>query len=59
MREMELLLNYADNRIVIFDFGAFNHQTTDKENKSFIFEVDLENPPELHKRDNDYPFARR
>ena len=56
-REMELLMNYADGRIAIFDLGVFNHRVTDEEKKSFIFEVDLEYPPELHDRDDDYPLA--
>ena len=51
-REMELLMNYADGRIAIFDLGVFNHRVTDDEKKSFIFEVDLEYPPELHDRDD-------
>ena len=29
-REMELLLNYADGRIAIFDLGVFNHRVTDE-----------------------------
>ena len=39
---MELLLNYADCRIAIFDLGLFNHRVTDEKKKSFIFEMDLE-----------------
>ena len=56
-REIELLMNYAEDRIAIFDLGLFNHWVTDEEKKSFIFEVDLHNPPELHDRDDDYPLA--
>ena len=50
-REIKLLINYADGRIAIFDLGIFNHRVTDEEEKSFIFEVDLEYPPELYDRD--------
>ena len=56
-REIKLRMNYADGRIAIFDLGVFNHLVTDEEKKSFIFEVDLEYPPELHDRDDDYPLA--
>ena len=56
-REMELLMNYADGRITIFDLGIFNHRVTEEEKKSFIFEVDLKYPPELHDCDDDYPLA--
>ena len=54
---MELLLNFANGRIAIFDLGVFNHRMTDEEKKSFIFEMDLEYPPELHDCDDDYPLA--
>ena len=43
-REIELLMNYADGRIAIFDLGIFNHRVTEEEKKSFILEVDLEYP---------------
>ena len=39
------------------DLGIFNHRVTDDEKKNFIFEVDLEYPPELHNRDDDYSLA--
>ena len=55
-REIELLLNYVDGRIAIFDLCLFNQRVMD-EKKSFIFEIDLEYPPELHDRDDDYPHA--
>ena len=53
---MEQQLNFADGRIAIFDLGLFDHRVL-YEKKSFIFEVDLEYPPELHERDDDYPLA--
>ena len=56
-REMKLLMNYADGRIAIFDLGVFNHRVTDEEKKSFIFEVDLEYPSEIHDCNDDYPLA--
>ena len=56
-RDMEQLLNYADNRIAIFDTGLFDHQENEEDKKSFIFEVDLEYPPEVHERDDDYPLV--
>ena len=56
-REIEFLMNYADGRIAIFDLGIFNHRVTEEEKKSFIFEVDLQYPPEIHDRDDDYPLA--
>ena len=56
-RNIEQLLNYADGRIAIFDTGLFDHRENEKDKKSFILEVGLEYPPELHERDNDYPLA--
>ena len=56
-RDIGQLLNYADGRIGIFDIGLFDHRENEEDNKSFIFEVDLEYPPELQKRDDDYPLA--
>ena len=55
-RTMEQQLNFADGRIAIFDLGLFDHRVLD-EKKSFILEVDLEYPPELHELDDDYPLA--
>ena len=49
--KMELLMNNADGCIVIFDLGLINNGGTDEEKKSFIFEVDLKYPPELHDRE--------
>ena len=56
-RNLEQLLNYADNRIAIFDTGLFDYRENEEDKKCFIFEVDLEYPPELHERDDDYPLA--
>ena len=56
-RDMGLLSNYADGRMAIFDTGLFDHHNNEEDKKSFIFEVDLEYPPELHERDDDYPLA--
>ena len=50
-RDMELLLNYTDGGMAIFDTGLFDHRENEEDKKSFIFEVDLEYPPELHERD--------
>ena len=55
-RAMEQQLNFADGRIAIFDLWLFDHRVLD-EKTSFIFEVDLEYPPELYERDDDYPLA--
>ena len=46
---MEQQLNFADGRIAIFDLGLFDHRVLD-ETKSFIFEIDLEYPPDLHEQ---------
>ena len=56
-RDMGLLLNYADGRIFIFDTGLFYHRENEEDKKSFILEVHMEYPPELHERDDDYPLA--
>ena len=56
-RNMEQLLNYADNRIAIFDTGLFDHRDNEEDTQSFILEVEMEYPPELHERDDDYPLA--
>ena len=55
--DMGLLLNYSDSCITIFDIKLFDHWENEKDKKNFIFEVDLEYSPELHKRDDDYPLA--
>ena len=54
---MGLLLNYEDGRMAIFDTGLFDHKEKEEEKKSFIFEVKMKYPLELHERDNDYPLA--
>ena len=56
-RDMGQLLNYADGRIAIFDTGLFDHRENEENKMSFIFELDLEYPPEVHERDDDYPLA--
>ena len=56
-RNLEQLVNYADGRIVIFDTGLFDNRENEEDTKSFILEVDLEYPPELHERDDVYPLA--
>ena len=45
---MRQLFHYEDGRIAIFDTRLFNHRENEKDKKSFILEVDLEYPPELH-----------
>ena len=56
-RDMGLLLNYADDRIAIFDTGLFDNRENEEDNTSFFLEVDLEYPPKLHERDDNYLFA--
>ena len=56
-RNIKKLLNYADARIAIFNTELFDHQKNKEYIKCFIFETDLEFPPELHERDDDYPLA--
>ena len=56
-RDMGHLLNYADGRIAIFDTKLFNYWENENDKTSFIFELDLEYPPELYERVNDYPLA--
>ena len=55
-RTMKQTLNFADGPIAMFDLGIFDHRVLDEE-KSFIFEVDLEYPPTLHERNDDYLLA--
>ena len=55
---MGLLLNYADGRMAIFDTGLFNHWENEEDKKRFILEVNMEYPPELHERDDDYPLVQ-
>ena len=55
-RIIEQQLNFADGRIAILDLGQFDHLVLNKK-KSFILAVDLDYPPELHNRDDDYPLA--
>ena len=54
---MGQLLNYADNRIAIFDTRLFYHREKVEIKESFILEVNLEYPAELHELDDDYPLA--
>ena len=56
-RDMGIVLNHADGRMAIFDTGLFDHRENEKDKMSFILEVDLDYPPELHVRDDDYPLA--
>ena len=56
-RDMGLLLNSADGRIAIFDTGLFDHRKNEEDKNSFILEVDLEYPPEVHERDDDSSLA--
>ena len=51
-REMGLLFIYADGRIAIFDTGLFDHRENEDNKRSFILDVELEYPPELHERDD-------
>ena len=55
-RAMEQQLNFADCQIAIFDLGLFDHRVLD-EKTSFISEMDMEYPPELHERNDDYSIA--
>ena len=56
-RNMGLLLNYVDGRMAMFDTGMFDHRVNKEEKTSYILEVDLEYPTELHERDDDYPIT--
>ena len=56
-RDMELLLNYADGRIAIFDSGLFDPLENKQDKNSFIIGTDLDYSPELHEWDYDYPFV--
>ena len=54
---MELLLNYSDGRMAIFDTGLFDHWENKKDNKSYILEMDFEYALELNERDGVYILA--
>ena len=41
----------------IFDLGLFYHRVTNEAKRSFIVEVDLEYPFELHDLNDDYSLA--
>ena len=56
-RDMGLHLNYVDGRMAIFDTGLFDHRENKEDKKSFILDVDIKYPPELHERDDDYTLA--
>ena len=43
--------------IAIFDNGLFDHPENEVDKNSFIFEVDIEYPPGLHERDDEYLLA--
>ena len=58
-RDIKELLNCADSRIAIFDTGLFDHRENESDEMSFIFEMNLEYPPKLHERDDDYPLTSK
>ena len=53
---MGLLQNYADSRIAIFDTRLIDHRKNETD-KSVLFSMWTEYPPELHKHDDDSPLA--
>ena len=57
-RNIKQLLNYPDGRFAIFDTGLFDHRKNQKDKISFILEVDLEYPFDLHERGDDYPLVQ-
>ena len=56
-RDMELLLNYGDGRIAIFDTGILNYRENNPDKKILILKVELKYLPEQHERDDDYLLA--
>lgn len=51
---MNLLLDYADYRVVIFDKELFDHQMNEDNKTTLIVEVNLSYLTVLHERQNDY-----
>ena len=50
-------MNYADDRIAMFDTGLFDHRENEEDKKSFILEMDLEYLTKLHEREDENPLA--
>ena len=55
--DQRLRIYYANGRIAIFDSGLFDYLENEVDTISFILDVDLEYPPELHESEDDYHLA--